>query len=84
MAELARISLEEPIEAHGEPVSEIVLREPLLGDLRGIHSGGDKGFDLGSLTTLVARLANIPPVSAAKIPLLKLAPVKERLDGFFG
>ncbi len=77
-----RIELDAPITAHGEERHEVVLREPTLGDFKGIRTGGEAGFDLGQIAIMVSRLANIPPGSAEKIPVLKLLPLKDKIASF--
>ena len=80
--EFFRIHLDKPIKAHGEDVTEIALREPVLGDFKGIRTGGDDGFDLGQVAIVVSRLGSIPPSSAEQIPVGKLLPLKDKIAGF--
>ena len=80
--EFFRVELDEPIKAHGEEMTELVLREPTVGDFKGIRVGGEEGFDLGQITLVLSRLAGIPPSAAEKIPVLKLLPLQEKLKSF--
>ncbi len=57
-----KLSLQQPIQAHGEEVRELTLRAPLARDLRGIIRIGAPP-DIGDLLNLVARLADVPPSS---------------------
>lgn len=79
----ATVKLSKPIQAHGEELTEITLKEPTIGTLQGIRTGGPEGFDLGQLTTIVSKLGGIPTSAAAKIPLRDLMPLKEQFEDFF-
>lgn len=79
----AVVKLSEPLEAHGETLSEIPLKEPDLKVLKGIRTGGAEGFDLGQLATIVSRLGGVPPKVAEKIKLRDLVPLKEQFEDFF-
>lgn len=74
-----RITLKHPIEAHGEKVTELTLKEPTLGVLDDIEvvvngSGGAR-LNLGDLHKLVAGMAGIPPSAAKQIRVSDLGPI---------
>ena len=76
-----------PISAHGEVLRKLTLRDPCIGDLRGVKpallvnaADGTAGLqlDLGALVPAIAACAQIPPSSAEKIKardLKAIAPV---------
>lgn len=86
MMEPTRITLSHPIEAHGETVSEIELREPTLAVLDGVHlvveQSGAVRIDLGDLHRLIAGMAQIPPSSARQIRLADVGPALDRVMDF--
>ena len=74
--ESVRVPLTRPIQAHGETVSALELREPELGDLEGVGvilqqaaggAGGSLKFVLGDFIPVIAAMARIPPSSARRI-----------------
>ena len=82
------VHLRTPIEAHGETLSELVLSEPTLGVLDGVHieigaSGGVR-LDLGDLHRVVAGMAGIPPSSARHIRMADMAPLARAVMDFLG
>ena len=79
----AILTLDKPIKAHGEEITRIELREPDIGTLDGIKTGGKNGFNLGYIAIIIARLGDIPPSAAKKIPLRKLLSVKRQIESFF-
>ena len=79
----AVLKLDKPIKAHGEQITRIELREPDVGTLDGIKTGGKEGFNLGYVAIIISRLGDIPPSSAKQIPLRKLVAVKESSSRVF-
>jgi len=81
------MDLTRPIEAHGEEVHRLTLRDPDSGALDGVFvtfgPGGMK-IDVGAMVKLVAAAADIPPSSARKIPMRDLFTHFVGLLGFFG
>ena len=57
---LAKIKLKEAVEAHGNPVKELELREPTAKDLMSIAMPDEERTMEGALQ-LAAKLANVPP-----------------------
>ena len=88
MAEPLTVRLSAPIQAHGETVSELTLREPTLGMLDDVHlfvgSAGELRVNLGDLHRVVAGMAGIPPSAARAISLRDLGEIGPALAGFFG
>lgn len=66
---MTTIKLSNPITAHGEPLSELTLREPTGKDIRtcGSHiTGNGRGggsVDSEAIARYIAALADIPPSS---------------------
>ena len=81
------MELSRPIQAHGEELSTLTLRDPDSGALDGVFvtlgPGGMK-IDVGAMVKLVAAAADIPPSSARKIPMRDLFAHFMGLLGFFG
>lgn len=82
------IELSKPIQAHGEIVSSLTLREPTLGALEDVNltvvGDGDVKFNLGDLQGLIANMADIPKSSARQISIRDLPKFMEAGKGFFG
>lgn len=74
------IKLSQPIEAHGEEVTELHLRRPKLKDLKGISLDNITG-DL--MIDLVAKLAGIPPTAAGEIDAADFDVIGEAFNVFF-
>ena len=86
-SESIRVPLSRPIQAHGETVSSLELREPELGDLEGVSliiqdKGGVK-IVLGDAIPVIAAMARIPPSSARKIKARDAGPVIKAVLDFF-
>ena len=72
MSEEYRMALSRPIEAHGEQVDELVLKDPESGALAGIEiTIGPNGMriDLGAMPKVIASMAGIPPSAAKTIAM---------------
>lgn len=80
------VKLKNPVEAHGETLTELTFDEPDLGVLDDIHievSGeGKMRLNLGDLHKLVANMANIPPTSAKKIKASDWPGITQQAMGF--
>jgi Phage tail assembly chaperone proteins, E, or 41 or 14 len=66
------VSLDKPIQAHGEELKQIKMREPTVADIEAIGNPvlldvmkGDEQikFDAGRMTLMISRLATIPTSS---------------------
>ena len=81
------IPLSHPIEAHGETLRTLTLREPTLGILDDVEitipEKGGVRLNLGDIHRVVAGMAGIPPGVARTIRLADLAPVTRELTSFF-
>lgn len=81
------IALSKPLEAHGETLETLTLKEPVLGNLDGVEIAVSEKhgvrINLGDLHLLVGRLAGIPPRVARKIALTDLKPAVDALTDFF-
>lgn len=83
--------LKKPIDAHGEKVSELKLREPTAMDI--IEVGNPVRLD-GSNNTIfhddrkmqqmISRLANVPPSSVAQLSTNDFVALAWALTPFFG
>ncbi len=83
MAAPKTITLSEPIQAHGEEVTELTFRGPTLGDLEEYElttAGLSKGSTIIGLTS---KLTGLPPSSIRKIEGRDLAKIQEVVTGFF-
>lgn len=82
------IPLSRPIEANGETLNEITLKEVDLGSLEGVNlvidDAGNLRLNLGDLHRLVAAMAQIPPSSARKILIRDAFAAKDAIGDFFG
>lgn len=64
---MAIVTLTKPIEAHGETLTELVLREPTVPDMRRVglpfRMGGDTAIIMDAARTCdyISLLAGIPP-----------------------
>lgn len=90
--ETRTVSLSRPIQAHGNTVHELTLKEPTLGDLEGVEPfhirAGDGGTTLiprvGEFPAVISRLANIPLSSAKSISVADLMSIGGVIADFFG
>lgn len=85
------LKLSKPIDAHGQPVTELGFREPTAGDIAAcghpLIIGGDGEtfqFDGEATVKLIARLADIPPSAAQKMSLRDYQAAAMLITGFFG
>lgn len=74
------VSLQFPIQAHGEEVHELTLRRPTAGDLAQCEGKGDIGMTLH----LIHLCGGVPPSSVAQLDAVDLATIGEHIGGFFG
>lgn len=59
-----RIQLEKPVEAHGEPISELILNEPTGGDLMDLPFSSDGSKTVVVPTVVLASMmAKVPPTT---------------------
>ena len=58
--EALTIDLDEPIEHGKQTIDSLTMREPRIGDLRGLTIGAEK-IEFDTLITLAARMARVPP-----------------------
>ena len=66
------MKLSKPIEAHGEQVSTLTLRDPESGMLDGVEiTIGPHGLrlDLGAVVKVIGAAADIPTSASRKIPM---------------
>jgi len=76
-----KITLTEAITAHGEPVTEIVLKEPRAKHLRGLSAENFATF--GGLLDIVAGVTGIPASSLNQLNLRDVLTVTEAMSSFF-
>lgn len=74
-----KITLTTPIKAHGEEVTELVLRDPVAGDLREFRLGDRTA---GNFFPLISVLAGIPPSSVEQMYPVDLLDAIEALAPF--
>lgn len=81
--------LTKPIQAHGETISVLELREPTGKDVRELGfpyvTTGDAGvrLDAGVVAKYIARLGNIPPSSVDTMSPADLNAISWEVAGFF-
>ena len=90
----AVIKLSEPIQAHGEEVSELTLREPTTEDVIKFgqpflvipRDGGDTGVEIrmNIIARYVSELAAIPMSSVKKLSRNDFSACQAAVMGFFG
>ena len=91
----ATVKLSRPIQAHGEEVSEITLREPTADDVMQIGSpqllvpsadGESAGVEIRAkvIGQYITRLASIPPSSVKALPIVDFMQCQQVIMGFFG
>ena len=73
--------LSKPVEAHGEQVQVLILREPTGKDV--IDFGLLEGFDADQFVPLVTRLAAVPTPTIARIPASDVLRLGTVLSRFF-
>lgn len=89
----ARVPLSKPIEAHGEPISELVFREPTGGDIArcgnpviynpATESIDDVRFDEAKMNKMIATLAGVPLSTVEKLPAHDWSICAWTIAGFF-
>ncbi|MBN9430814.1 MAG: phage tail assembly protein [Bosea sp.] len=89
----ARVSLSRPIEAHGEPLTELVFREPTGGDIArcgnpviwnpATQSIDDVRFDEAKMNKMIATLAGVPLSTVEKLPAHDWSVCAWTVAGFF-
>ena len=86
-ADSITVKLRVPIQAHGEKVSTLTLRDPDLGVLEGVSIDvGERGVTIhfSQLPALIAAMADIPPSSAKTIKLRDLVVIGPKVFDFLG
>ena len=61
------VTLQHPIEAHGETITELKLREPRVRDVRKALRGAEGETD--TACRLIAQLADVPPSTVDELRL---------------
>lgn len=84
------IKLSQPIEAHGEQLSELTLRRPTVQEVRAIKSlpykidkTEDVSLDLDVAAKYIAVCAGIPPSSVNQLDLSDFNSLSWAIAGFF-
>ncbi len=84
------VKLNAPIEAHGEPLSELTLRRPTVQEVRAIKAlpyriGKDEevSLDMDVAAKYIAVCAGIPPSSVNQLDLADLNTLSWEVAGFF-
>ena len=89
LAEAMTFKLRKPIKAHGEDVTETILREPTPLDIAAggypmvVHQDGSIGFDSGSVHRLISRLTGLPPTSVEQMSRVDYLVHFNVVTGFF-
>ena len=88
------VKLSQPISAHGEDVSELILREPTTEDVINMgqpfliiaRDGGEAGIEIrmGVIAKYVSTLAAIPMSSVKKLSRNDFSACQAGVMGFFG
>lgn len=84
------VKLQVPIEAHGEPLTELTLRRPTVTEVRAIKAlpyriGKDEevSLDMDVAAKYIAVCAGIPPSSVNQLDLADLNALSWTVAGFF-
>ena len=72
VSKLNAVTLSEPVEIDGNPVTEITLRKPKTGELRGLALTDILRMEVGALTKLLPRITQ-PPLNESQIANLEPA-----------
>ncbi|MBW6399982.1 phage tail assembly protein [Roseomonas sp. HJA6] len=85
------VPLTKPIEAHGETLSELTLREPTGKDIRlcgmPFRIGAEDGsiiIDTSAMAKMIGGLAGLPPSAIDKMPPSDWSAAMAAVLGFFG
>ncbi len=80
-----KVSLLEPIERESGPVTELTLRKPRAGEMRGLSLKDLMNADVGAVITLVPRIADpfITDHEAAMLSAEDIAEIGGTIVGFF-
>lgn len=81
------VRLSRPIQAHGEEVTELTLREPTIGDLDGVQvtiTGDGCTIDLGAVARVAAGMAGVPPSAVRAISIRDLPALARPVFDFLG
>ncbi len=85
------VTLSRPIEAHGESLAELTLREPSGKDIRTFgmpyRIGAEDGsviIDAAAMHRYIAGLAAVPPSAVDKMPPADWSAAMAAVMGFFG
>lgn len=87
------IKLSGPVKAHGEDITELVLREPTVSDTLdlgmpfAIDASGDSSeivFRTAVIARYVVRLANVPMGTIKSLSMDDWLAVQGAVQGFFG
>lgn len=87
---MTTITLTRPIQAHGEELRELTLREPTGKDLRTlglpftVSASGQVNPDSGALARHIGVLAGIPPSSVDQLSATDFMTCTVAVLGFFG
>lgn len=87
---MAKITLKKPIEAHGEQITEIELRDITGGDVidlghpLNITSEGSFTFRMDVVARYVVRLGNVPASTVREMSPGDLSTCAGEIAGFFG
>ena len=86
MTDKIKVTLKHAIEAHGQTVKILELKEPTLGVLDdveiSIKGDGSVRLNLGDIHKLVANMADIPPSAAKEIRVSDMGTISKAVMGF--
>ena len=84
------VKLQAPIEAHGEPLTELNLRRPTVQEVRAIKAlpykidkNEEVSLDMDVAAKYIAVCAGIPPSSVNQLDLADLNTLSWQVAGFF-
>ena len=84
------VKLNSPIEAHGEVVDSIILREPKAGDIiklgwpMDINSTGEVVMNSKIVGDYISVLGNIPPSAVKELSVNDFMKLNNEIISFFG
>lgn len=83
---MTTITLSRPIEAHGETLTTLTLREPTGADIIacGYPIDAEGQLHAGHIAALAARCGGVPPSTLASLSARDVMAVTTAILGFFG
>lgn len=73
-----------PIEvADGEVITEVVIRKPFAGEMRGLSFSGIMELDVDTMVKLIPRISDLTERQMINVDPVNMAPLFTAVAGFF-